>query len=129
MKSAIIANRKFIIDDLKNMFNSKLDYKKFLKNRATEDVVFEDPLERFEGAENVGHFFSMVKYFDNFEFKIHNEVHSAHEALLDWDIMVRVMFCIYSQIFSNFKQILSIFSKVAQVYFLQIRKSSNILIF
>ena len=46
LKQAIIANRKYIIQDLKDVFSSKLDHNKFLKNRATDDISFEDPLER-----------------------------------------------------------------------------------
>jgi len=86
LKQAIIANRKYIIQDLKDVFSSKLDYNKFLKNRATDDISFEDPLERIDGAVEFGHFLSMCKYLDNFEFKVHHEIHSAHEILLDWDI-------------------------------------------
>ena len=59
MKKAIIANRKYIIQDLKNVFSSKMDHQKFLKIRATDDITFEDPLERIDGIDNVGHFFSM----------------------------------------------------------------------
>jgi len=85
-KTSIITNRNFIIDDFKNVLANKLDYKKFLKTRCTNDVVWEDPLERIEGSDNVASFFKMVKYLDFIEYKVHNVVHSAHEILMDWDI-------------------------------------------
>ena len=44
-----------------------------------------------DGAVEFGHFLSMCKYLDNFEFKVHHEIHSAHEILLDWDIKVSFM--------------------------------------
>ena len=88
MKKSIVTNRNFIIDDFKNVLANKLDYKKFLKTRCTNDVVWEDPLERIEGSDNLALFFKMVKYLDFIEYKVHNVVHSAHEILMDWDIKV-----------------------------------------
>jgi len=95
MKKAIIGNRKYIIQDLKNVFSSKMDHQKFLKIRATDDITFEDPLERIDGIDNVGHFFSMCKYLELFEFKVHKEIHSAHEILLDWELSVCIFWLKY----------------------------------
>ena len=95
MKKAIIGNRKYIIQDLKNVFSSKMDHQKFLKIRATDDITFEDPLERIDGIDNVGHFFSMCKYLELFEFKVHKEIHSAHEILLDLELSVCIFWLKY----------------------------------
>ena len=73
---------------MKDVFSAKLDYKKFLKTRTTEDISFEDPLERVNGAEDFGHLLAMCKYFDKLEFKVHHEIHSAHEIIMDWELQV-----------------------------------------
>lgn len=86
MKEAIIANRKYIVDDIKALFSAKMEAKKFMSTRATPDITFEDPLERFQGAEDLTLFFNLCKYLDNVNFKVRTEVHSAHEIILDWDI-------------------------------------------
>ena len=70
-------------------------HQKFLKIRATDDITFEDPLERIDGIDNVGHFFSMCKYLELFEFKVHKEIHSAHEILLDWELSVCIFWLKY----------------------------------
>ena len=47
MKAAIIANRQFILEDFVKLFKNEVQPEKFLKLRATDDIVFEDPLERY----------------------------------------------------------------------------------
>jgi hypothetical protein len=58
--------------------------------RATEDITWEDPLQRFDGADDVGLFLGMLKHFTGWKFNIRSEVHSAHEILVDWDITVLI---------------------------------------
>jgi len=86
MKEAMIANRKYIIDDLKAVMSGILRPAKFISTRVTADFIWEDPLERFDGASDVGAFLGMCQYLDGATFKVHHEVHSAHEILLDWEI-------------------------------------------
>jgi len=86
MKEAMIANRKFILDDLKAVMSAKLRPAKFMSTRATSDLSWEDPLERFDGASDVAIFLGMCQYLEGLTFKVHHEVHSAHEILMDWDI-------------------------------------------
>ena len=86
MKKAMIANWKYIIDDLKAVMSGKLRPAKFISTRATADFLWEDPLERFDGASDVGAFLDMNQFLDGVTFKVHHEVHSAHEILLDWEI-------------------------------------------
>ena len=92
MKEAIIANRKYILDDLKSVMSAKLRPAKFMSTRATDDFIWEDPLERFEGASDVAAFLGMCHYLDGVTFKVHHEVHSAHKILLDWEIAVSHLF-------------------------------------
>ena len=88
LKEAIIANRKYILEDVKALFSGQMEAEKFMSIRATSDISFEDPLERFEGAQELAIFFKMCQYLDGVSIKIHNTVHSAHEMLLDWEIEV-----------------------------------------
>ena len=46
MKEAMIANRKYIVDDLKAVMSGKVRPAKFISTRVTDDFVWEDPLER-----------------------------------------------------------------------------------
>jgi len=84
VKAAMQSSRQFILEDFVKVFKAELPPEKFLALRATEDIVFEDPLERFEGREDVSQFLSMCKYLSGFNFEIYQEVHSVHEVLLDW---------------------------------------------
>ena len=85
-----MAIRRSIIDDFRSVLDSSLDCKQFLSTRATSDLIFEDPLERFDGAEDFCHFIYLAgQMVDGVAFKVHQELHSAHEILVDWDIEVR----------------------------------------
>ena len=86
MKEAMIANRKYIIDDLRAVMSGILKPAKFISTRATADFIWEDPFERFEGASDVGSFLDMNQYIDGVTFKVHREVHSVHEIILDWEV-------------------------------------------
>lgn len=88
LREAIIANRKYIIEDVKALYSSKLEPEKFFSTRATPDIAFEDPLERFEGRAELVMFMNMCKYLDGLAFKINKEVHSTHEMVYDWEISV-----------------------------------------
>jgi len=88
MKEAIIANRKYILEDMKNLFDNKMEVKKFMASRTTSDFVWEDPLQKIEGVEDVTMFFGLIKYFGAVEFKTFQEVHSAHEIIMDWELTI-----------------------------------------
>ena len=113
VKSAMQSSRQFILEDFVKVFKAELPPEKFLALRATEDIVFEDPLERyleslestfhnflashplserFEGKEDVSQFLSMCRYLSGFKFEIYQEVHSVHEVLLDWRLTVSLFF-------------------------------------
>ena len=64
----------------------KLRPAKFISTRVTADFIWEDPLERFEGASDVAAFLDMNDVLEGVTFKVHNEVHSAHEIVLDWEV-------------------------------------------
>ena len=59
-----------------------------MASRTTSDFVWEDPLEKIEGVEDVTMFFGLIKYFGAVEFKTFQEVHSAHEIIMDWELTV-----------------------------------------
>ena len=46
----MIANRKFIIDDLKAVMSGILRPAKFISTRVTPDFIWEDPLERLNST-------------------------------------------------------------------------------
>ena len=71
MKEAMIANQKYIIDDLKAVMSGKLRPAKFISTRVTANFIWEDPLERFDGASDVGAFLDMNQYLDGATFKVH----------------------------------------------------------
>ena len=66
----------------------------FKSKRMTSDFVWEDPLQRYEGAEDSTLFFGLGKYFAEVSSKRHNEIHSSHEIIMDWEFKV---------IFTNFQ--------------------------
>ena len=82
--------RDFYEPMLKAVMSAKLRPAKFMSTRATSDLSWEDPLERFDGASDVAIFLGMCQYLEGLTFKVHHEVHSAHEILMDWDISVSV---------------------------------------
>ena len=87
-KNAIIASRKPIIKDLMDVCAGKNG--KFAQQYATEDVEFEDPMQRFIGFKEVSQFLSVpVRHIKNAEFEIHGEHHAPHEIIMDWTIKVR----------------------------------------
>ena len=47
VKLAMQSSRQFILEDFVKVFKAELSPEKFLQLRATEDIVFEDPLERY----------------------------------------------------------------------------------
>ena len=71
---------------LKAVMAAKLRPAKFMSTRATSDFSWEDPLERFDGSSDAAIFLGMCQYLEGVTFKVHHEVHSAHEILMDWDI-------------------------------------------
>ena len=50
MKEAMIANRKYIIDDFKAVISGTLRPAKFISTRVTADFIWEDPLERLNST-------------------------------------------------------------------------------
>ena len=46
----MIANRKYIIDDLKAVISGILRPAKFISTRVTRDFIWEDPLERLNST-------------------------------------------------------------------------------
>ena len=46
----MIANRKYIVDDLKAVMSGILRPAKFISTRVTADFIWEDPLERLNST-------------------------------------------------------------------------------
>ncbi len=54
----------------------------------TPDVVWEDPIQRMEGQFELFNLANLARYYKSFTFEHYNEIHSAHEILLDWSCIV-----------------------------------------
>ena len=75
----------------KNTKNFGNDTTKILSKYTVVWIVLQ-MFQRFDGASDVGAFLGMCQYLDGATFKVHHEVHSAHEILLDWEIAVSHLF-------------------------------------
>ena len=53
--------------------------------QGTEDIIWEDPLGRYEGINDIITYFNLFCLFDGLDFKIIQEVHSEGKILLDWE--------------------------------------------
>jgi len=84
-KEAIIKGRKAIINDFLDMVAGKnMD---FSKTHCTEDVEFEDPIEKFVGMKEFNQFVEAYsRYTKDAEIEIYQELHSPHEIVLDIQI-------------------------------------------
>ena len=54
----------------------------------TNDFVWEDPTQRLAGHDEILKLLGLGKYMKSVTFDHFNEVHSAHEILLDWAVTV-----------------------------------------
>ena len=86
MSKKCSTDQRFILKEISFLKIHTLRPAKFISTRATADFIWEDPLERFEGASDVAAFLDMNDVLEGVTFKVHNEVHSAHEIVLDWEV-------------------------------------------
>lgn len=84
-KDAVIAARKPILHDFMDFVGGKNG--DFFKKHATEDIVWEDPVERFTGIEEVDGFARVAtRWIKSTEFQIHAANHAPHEVVFDWTL-------------------------------------------
>ncbi len=89
-KDAIIASRKPMIKDLMDAL-SGLAKKDFADKWLTDDMVWEDPLQRYEGREEVRKFVYLgAQTVTGAEIETRSEHHGVHEVLMDWTVKFRV---------------------------------------
>jgi len=87
-KEAIIKGRKPLINGILDLAAAKNP--DFAKKFCTDDIDFEDPIQRVKGLAEVD---SMVKFLHRVikhgEVEVHEEHHSAHEIVLVWTVTIQ----------------------------------------
>jgi len=91
-REALIKARKPLVEGLMDMAAAK--NVEFAKKFCTEDIQYEDPLQKISGVKEFDLMTkSMHKFIKHAEFEFYGEHHSLHEIVLDWKVTVtqRVM--------------------------------------
>ena len=92
-KQAIIDARKPIIREFMDFLGGK--NAEFFKQHATEDIDWEDPIERITGLNEVDGFARLAtRLCKNAEIEIFSENHAPHEIIMDWKLTVRSLISI-----------------------------------
>lgn len=87
-KDQIIASRKDLIKDIMTLYKGKGN-KALVSKIGTEDLEFEDALQRYEGREDVASAFEVWKTLCSLsDITIHGEHHGAHEVVMDWTMVI-----------------------------------------
>merc|ERR1712020_818589 len=90
-KQAIIAGRKPILKEFMDFLGGK--HADFFKHHATEDIDWEDPIERITGFSEVDGFARLAtRWIKNAEIEIFSENHAPHEIIMDWKLKTTVAF-------------------------------------
>lgn len=86
-REAIIKVRQILIKELKDALNGKAS-QKFLNELVTDDIEWEDPLEKIKGHEEFVLLFKRLvpATFKEIDFTIYGEYHSNHEIIMDWSL-------------------------------------------
>lgn len=86
-KAAIIKGRKAIINDFLDLVAGK--NKDFSSKHCTDDVEFEDPMQKFMGMKEFDQFIQAYSgYCKDGEIQVFEELHSPHEIVLDIEIKI-----------------------------------------
>ena len=86
-KQAIIAARKPILREFMDFLGGK--NAEFFKQHATEDIDWEDPIERIKGFDEMDGFAKLAtRWIKESEIDVISENHSPHEIIMDWNIKV-----------------------------------------
>jgi len=90
-KQAIIEGRKPILREFMDFLGGK--NAEFFKQHATEDIDWEDPIERITGFSEVDGFARLAtRWIKNTEIEIFSENHAPHEIIMDWKLKTTVSF-------------------------------------
>jgi len=90
-KQAIIAARKPILREFMDFLGGK--NAEFFKKHATEDIDWEDPIERIKGFDEMDGFAKLAtRWIKESEIDVISENHSPHEIIMDWKIKTTVSF-------------------------------------
>merc|ERR1711992_251740 len=82
-KEAIIAARKQILRDFMDFIRGKNG--DFMNQYGTDDVEWEDPIERIKGFNEVEAFAKLTfRWINVTEIDVISENHSPHEIIMDW---------------------------------------------
>ena len=86
-KLAIIAARKPILREFMDFLGGK--NAEFFKKHATEDIDWEDPIERITGFKEVDGFARLAtRWVKDTEIEVFSENHAPHEIIMDWKLKV-----------------------------------------
>jgi len=90
-KKAIIDARKVIIREFMDFMGGK--NAEFFKKHGTEDIDWEDPIERITGASEVDGFAKLAtRWIKNTDIEIFSENHAPHEIIMDWKVKTTLSF-------------------------------------
>lgn len=90
-KAAIIAARKPILREFMDFLGGK--NAEFFKQHGTEDVDWEDAIERISGFNEVDGFARLAtRWIKDTEIEVFSENHAPHEIIMDWKLKTTVSF-------------------------------------
>lgn len=90
-KEAIIAARKPVIREFMDFVGGKNP--EFFKQRATDDIDWEDPFERLTGIVEVDGLARLwTRWVKSADITVHKEHHAPHEIIMDWTIKSTLVF-------------------------------------